>query len=74
MKVLKSIKRGFALICVMALALSLCACSGKEMFTITREVKLLDPASFTIILESNEVHGEGFRMLRVAEPHAGDEK
>ena len=40
----------------------------------TREVKLLDPASFTIILESNEVHGEGFRMLRVAEPHAGDEK
>ncbi len=52
----------------------LCACSGKEMFTITREVKLLDPASFTIILESNEVHGEGFRMLRVAEPHAGDEK
>ena len=52
---MKSIKRGFALICVMALALSLCACSGKEMFTITREVKLLDPASFTIILESNEV-------------------
>ena len=52
----------------------LCACSGKEMFTITREVKLLDPASFTIILESNEVHGEGFRMLRIAEPHAGDEK
>lgn len=52
----------------------LCACSGKEMFVITREVKLLDPASFTIILESNEVHGEGFRMLRVAEPHAGDEK
>lgn len=29
MKVLKSIKRGFALICVMALSLSLCACSGK---------------------------------------------
>ena len=26
---MKSIKRGFALICVMALALSLCACSGK---------------------------------------------
>ena len=28
----------------------MCACSGKEMFAITREVKLLDPASFTIIL------------------------
>lgn len=28
---MKSIKRGFALICVMALALSLCACSGKAV-------------------------------------------
>ena len=46
----------------------MCACSGKEMFKITREVKLLDPASFTVILESNEVHGEGFRMVQVAEP------
>ena len=52
----------------------MCACSGKEMLTITREVKLLDPASFTIILESNEAHGEGFHMLRVAEPPARDEK
>ena len=52
----------------------MCACSGKEMFAITREVKLLDPASFTVILESNEVHGEGFRMLRVAEPPADDGK
>ena len=52
----------------------MCACSGKEMFAITREVKLLDPASFTIILESNEVHGEGFRMLRVAEPPEKDGK
>ena len=45
----------------------LCACSGKEMFTITREVKLLDPASFTIILESNEVHGEGFRNIQIGD-------
>lgn len=52
----------------------MCACSGKEMFAIMREVKLLDPVSFTIILESSEVHGEGFRMLRVAEPPARDEK
>ena len=51
----------------------ICAASAKEMFTITREVKLLDPASFTVILESNEVHGEGFRMLRVAEPESGKE-
>ena len=52
----------------------MCACSGKEMFAITREVKLLDPTSFTVILESNEVHGEGFRMLRVAEPESPKEK
>ena len=52
----------------------MCACSGKEMFAITREVKLLDPTSFTVILESNEVHGEGFRMLRVAQPESPKEE
>ena len=26
-----------------------------------------DPASFMIILESNEVHGEGFRTIRIGE-------
>ena len=50
----------------------MCACSSKEMFKIMREVKLLDPASFTVILESNEVHGEGFRMVQVAEPEKKD--
>ena len=52
----------------------LCACSGKEMFTITREVKLLDPASFTIILESNEVHGEGFRQLELGKGASSESK
>ena len=46
----------------------MCACSDKEMFLIARAIKKLDPASFTVILESNEVHGEGFRTVQVAEP------
>lgn len=52
----------------------MCASSNKEMFAIIREVKRLDPAAFTIILESNEVHGEGFRMLSVAEPQEKNQK
>ena len=46
----------------------MCACSDKELISITREVKLCDPASFTVVLESNEVHGEGFHMVEVAQP------
>lgn len=45
----------------------LCACSNKEMYLVEKAVKTVDPAAFTIILESNEVHGEGFRTIRVAE-------
>ena len=40
----------------------LCACSSKEMFEIHKEVKRFDPKAFTIILESNEVVGEGFKQ------------
>ena len=45
----------------------LCACSVKEMLTVERAVKLIDPNAFTVILESNEVLGEGFKNFRVAE-------
>lgn len=45
----------------------MCACSSREMYLVEEEVKKADPASFMIILESNEVHGEGFRMLTVGE-------
>lgn len=45
----------------------MCACSKKEMYLVEEEVKKADPASFVIILESNEVHGEGFRMLTIGE-------
>ena len=45
----------------------MCACSNKEMFSIEKAVKQIDPQSFIIIMESNEVVGEGFRNTRVAE-------
>jgi uncharacterized membrane-anchored protein YitT (DUF2179 family) len=41
------------------------ACSNKEMFIIEKAVKMVDPKAFTIIVESNEVLGEGFHPLRL---------
>ena len=46
----------------------LCACSTKDMIYVEQAVHEADPKAFTIILESNEVLGEGFRSVRVAEP------
>ena len=37
------------------------------MYFVQHAVKEADPKSFTIILESNEVHGEGFRTLQIGE-------
>lgn len=45
----------------------MCACNNKEMYLIQQAVKAADPESFVIILESNEVHGEGFSMLKIGE-------
>ncbi len=45
----------------------MCACSNKEMYQLQQAVKKADPASFLIILESNEVHGEGFHVLTIGE-------
>lgn len=45
----------------------LCACSDKEMYGVQKAVKEMDPDSFMIVLESNEVHGEGFRTLHLGE-------
>lgn len=45
----------------------MCACSDKEMYLVQRAVKEADPESFMIVLESNEVHGEGFRTIRIGE-------
>ncbi len=42
----------------------LCACGDKQLYTIEKAVKKLDPACFIIMLRSNEVEGEGFHRLQ----------
>lgn len=39
----------------------MCACSSKQMYSIRKMAHDVDEKSFTIIMESNEVHGEGFQ-------------
>ncbi len=39
----------------------MCACNNKQMYQIRQAVHRVDPAGFIIILESNEVLGEGFK-------------
>lgn len=51
----------------------MCACNNKEMYLVQQAVKEADPASFMIVLESNEVHGEGFRTIQVGEKASGAE-
>ena len=51
----------------------MCACNNKEMYLVQQAVKEADPASFMIVLESNEVHGEGFRTIQVGEKVYGAE-
>lgn len=46
-------------------AVVMCACSNKQLYAIERAVRRIDPASFIIMLQSNEVHGEGFRRLEL---------
>lgn len=45
----------------------MCACNNKEMYLVQQAIKEADPESFLIVLESNEVHGEGFRIIRIGE-------
>ncbi len=45
----------------------MCACSTKEMYLVERSVKKIDQSAFIIIMESNEVLGEGFKNTRVAQ-------
>ncbi len=45
----------------------MCACNNKQMYEVQTAVKKADPNSFVIVLESNEVHGEGFKMLQFGE-------
>ncbi len=39
----------------------MCACNNKQMFLVKQIAKKIDPNCFTIIMESNEVVGEGFK-------------
>lgn len=39
----------------------MCACNNKQMFGIRRLVKEIDKKAFLVIMESNEVVGEGFK-------------
>lgn len=45
----------------------MCACNNKEMYLVQATVKEADPHAFMIVLESNEVHGEGFHMVKIGE-------
>ena len=45
----------------------LCACNNKQMHLVQQAAKAQDPASFVIVLESNEVLGEGFHRPQVGE-------
>ena len=40
------------------------ACSRKEMYLILNAVKRLDPDAFLIVMDSGEVHGQGFRVVQ----------
>lgn len=42
------------------------ACNDKDMYQIEKAIKKVDPASFMIITESHEVHGEGFKVTKIA--------
>ena len=45
----------------------MCACDNKQMYFVQQTAKEVDPKAFVIILESNEVHGEGFNMFTIGE-------
>ena len=45
----------------------MCACNNKQMHLVQQAAKAQDPTSFVIVLESNEVLGEGFHRPQVGE-------
>lgn len=45
----------------------LTACDNRELYLVQQKVKEVDLKAFTIVLESNEVHGEGFQMFEVGD-------
>jgi len=47
----------------------MCACNNKQMYVLEKAVEVADETAFIIILESNEVYGEGFKAIT-----AGDKR
>lgn len=45
----------------------LTACGNRELYFVQQRIKEVDPRAFTIVLESNEVHGEGFHIFEVGD-------
>lgn len=45
----------------------MCACKAKQLYQAERAIKELDPESFLVVLNSHEVHGEGFHVTRIAD-------
>ena len=43
----------------------MCACSSKEMYQVQQAVKEADLRLFLVVLESHEVHGEGFHIVQI---------
>ena len=41
--------------------------NSKEMYPVRKSVKDADPDSFIVVVESHEVHGEGFKMTNIGE-------
>ena len=52
----------------------LCACSNKQLYEIEHAVQTIDPGCFIIMLQSNEVHGEGFRQLELGKSESSESK
>lgn len=48
-------------------AIVLVACSKKEMYGLEQAIKKFDSKSFIVIMESNEVLGNGFKSTRIAQ-------
>ena len=39
----------------------MCACNNKQMYSVRKLIKEVDPKAFLVIMESSEVIGEGFK-------------
>lgn len=50
----------------------MCACNNREMYMVQKATKAVDPNSFLIVLESNEVHGEGFKPITIGQIDKSD--